>query len=58
MHSPLIYEPFGIVSLEVMAMEKPVVVGAQGVVGFKEQVVNGGPDEQTGNTSTVKIPLT
>ena len=41
---PSIYEPFGIVSLEAMAMEKPVVVGAHGVVGFKEQVVNGGPD--------------
>jgi glycosyltransferase involved in cell wall biosynthesis len=44
---PSIYEPFGIVSLEAMAMEKPVVVGARGVVGFKEQVVNGGT-EQTG----------
>ena len=44
---PSIYEPFGIVSLEAMAMEKPVVVGARGVVGFKEQIVNGGTD-QTG----------
>jgi glycogen synthase len=44
---PSIYEPFGIVSLEAMAMEKPVVVGAKGVVGFKEQIVNGGSD-QTG----------
>jgi glycogen synthase len=44
---PSLYEPFGIVSLEAMAMEKPVVVGARGVVGFKEQVVNGGT-EQTG----------
>ena len=42
---PSIYEPFGIVSLEAMAMEKPVVVGARGVVGFKEQVVNGGADQ-------------
>jgi glycogen synthase len=42
---PSIYEPFGIVSLEAMAMEKPVVVGARGVVGFKEQVVNSGPDQ-------------
>ncbi len=42
---PSTYEPFGIVSLEAMAMEKPVVVGARGVVGFKEQVVNGGPDQ-------------
>jgi glycogen synthase len=41
---PSIYEPFGIVSLEAMTMEKPIVVGAHGVVGFKEQVVNGGPD--------------
>ncbi len=44
---PSIYEPFGIVSLEAMAMEKPVVVGARGVVGFKEQIINGGTD-QTG----------
>ena len=42
---PSVYEPFGIVSLEAMAMEKPVVVGARGVVGFKEQVVNGGTDQ-------------
>jgi glycosyltransferase involved in cell wall biosynthesis len=33
---PSVYEPFGIVSLEAMAMEKPVVVGARGVVGFRE----------------------
>lgn len=44
---PSLYEPFGIVSLEAMALEKPIVVGARGVVGFKEQVVNGGSD-QTG----------
>ncbi len=42
---PSIYEPFGIVSLEAMAMEKPVVVGARGVVGFKEQVINSGVDQ-------------
>ncbi len=42
---PSTYEPFGIVSLEAMAMEKPVVVGARGVVGFKEQVVSSGPDQ-------------
>jgi glycogen synthase len=42
---PSVYEPFGIVSLEAMAMEKPVVVGARGVVGFKEQVINGGTDQ-------------
>jgi glycogen(starch) synthase len=44
---PSIYEPFGIVSLEAMAMEKPIVVGAQGVVGFREQVMPSGPN-QTG----------
>lgn len=42
---PSIYEPFGIVSLEAMALEKPIVVGARGVVGFREQVVNSGPDQ-------------
>ncbi|MEM1539450.1 MAG: glycosyltransferase family 4 protein, partial [Candidatus Bathyarchaeia archaeon] len=42
---PSTYEPFGIVSLEAMAMAKPIVVGAQGVVGFREQVVPSGPDQ-------------
>jgi glycosyltransferase involved in cell wall biosynthesis len=42
---PSTYEPFGIVSLEAMAMEKPVVVGARGVVGFKEQVISRGTDQ-------------
>jgi glycosyltransferase involved in cell wall biosynthesis len=28
-----------------MSMEKPIVVGAQGVVGFREQVVPSGPDQ-------------
>jgi len=42
---PSIYEPFGIVSLEAMAMEKPLIVGAQGVVGFREQVVPFGQDQ-------------
>ncbi|MEM3578364.1 MAG: glycosyltransferase family 4 protein [Candidatus Bathyarchaeia archaeon] len=42
---PSIYEPFGIVSLEAMAMAKPVVVGARGVVGFREQVVSSGPEQ-------------
>jgi glycosyltransferase involved in cell wall biosynthesis len=42
---PSTYEPFGIVCLEAMAMEKPVVVGARGVVGFKEQVLSSGPDQ-------------
>ena len=42
---PSVYEPFGIVSLEAMSMAKPVVVGARGVVGFREQVVSSGPDQ-------------
>lgn len=42
---PSIYEPFGIVSLEAMSMAKPVVVGARGVVGFREQVISSGPDQ-------------
>ena len=40
---PSISEPFGIVSLEAMSMEKPVVVGAKGVNGFREQVIPDGP---------------
>lgn len=36
---PSYYEPFGIVALEAMAMEKPVVVGASGVSGMREIVV-------------------
>lgn len=44
---PSLYEPFGIVSLEAMSMEKPVVVGARGVVGFREQVIPSG-DNQCG----------
>jgi glycosyltransferase involved in cell wall biosynthesis len=44
---PSTYEPFGIVSLEAMAMNKPVVVGGRGIVGFREQVASSGPD-QTG----------
>jgi glycogen(starch) synthase len=42
---PSVYEPFGIVSLEAMSMAKPVVVGARGVVGFREQVISSGPDQ-------------
>jgi glycosyltransferase involved in cell wall biosynthesis len=38
-------EPFGIVSLEAMSMRKPVVVGASGVSGFREQVIPVGPDQ-------------
>lgn len=42
---PSFYEPFGIVSLEAMSMEKPVVVGARGTVGFVEQVISSGPNQ-------------
>ena len=40
---PSVYEPFGIVSLEAMSMGKPIVVGAKGVGGFREQVMPAGP---------------
>jgi glycogen synthase len=42
---PSTYEPFGIVSLEAMSMGKPALVGARGVVGFREQVIPSGPDQ-------------
>jgi glycosyltransferase involved in cell wall biosynthesis len=42
---PSISEPFGIVSLEAMAMEKPIVVGARGVSGLREQVIPSGEDK-------------
>ncbi|MFX1520010.1 MAG: glycosyltransferase family 4 protein [Promethearchaeota archaeon] len=42
---PSHYEPFGIVSLEAMSMKKPVVVGAVGTSGFKEQVIETGTDQ-------------
>jgi len=41
---PSFYEPFGIVALEAMAMEKPIIVGARGVSGLREIVVASGPD--------------
>lgn len=45
---PSTYEPFGIVVLEAMAMEKPAIVGASGVVsGLREVVISSG-DNQTG----------
>ena len=42
---PSLYEPFGIVVLEAMSMEKPVVVGASGVSGMREIVVPSGPNQ-------------
>ena len=44
---PSLYEPFGIVCTEAMSMKKPVVVGAKGVTGMREQVVAEG-NEQCG----------
>jgi glycogen(starch) synthase len=45
---PSLYEPFGIVALEAMAMEKPIVVGARGVSGLREIVVPPSSDRPTG----------
>jgi glycosyltransferase involved in cell wall biosynthesis len=42
---PSLYEPFGIVALEAMSMEKPVVVGASGVSGMREFVIADGEDQ-------------
>ena len=39
---PSLYEPFGIVCTEAMSMAKPVVVGAKGTSGMKEQVIPNG----------------
>jgi glycosyltransferase involved in cell wall biosynthesis len=44
---PSLYEPFGIVVLEAMSMERPVVVGAAGVSGMREVVTCYG-EEQCG----------
>jgi glycosyltransferase involved in cell wall biosynthesis len=44
---PSTYEPFGIVVLEAMSMERPVVVGAAGVSGMREIVICCG-EEQCG----------
>jgi glycosyltransferase involved in cell wall biosynthesis len=44
---PSLYEPFGIVVLEAMSMERPVVVGAAGISGMREIVTPTG-DEQCG----------
>ena len=42
---PSLYEPFGIVALEAMSMERPVVVGAAGVSGMREIVICRGEDQ-------------
>jgi glycosyltransferase involved in cell wall biosynthesis len=39
---PSKYEPFGIVCTEAMSMGKPVVVGARGTSGMREQVIPAG----------------
>lgn len=44
---PSLYEPFGIVVLEAMSMERPVVVGAAGISGMREIVICCG-EEQCG----------
>jgi len=44
---PSFYEPFGIVVLEAMSMERPVIVGAAGISGMREIVVCCG-EEQCG----------
>lgn len=42
---PSLYEPFGIVCTEAMAMKKPVVVGAHGTSGMREQVIPSGTEQ-------------
>lgn len=44
---PSLYEPFGIVAIEAMSMERPVVVGGAGVSGMREVVICCG-EEQCG----------
>jgi glycogen(starch) synthase len=39
---PSLYEPFGIVCTEAMSMQKPVVVGARGTNGMREQIIING----------------
>jgi len=41
---PSKYEPFGIVCTEAMSMGKPVVVGASGTSGMREQIIPYGPE--------------
>jgi len=42
---PSLYEPFGIVCTEAMSMGKPVVVGARGTNGMREQIIPDGDDQ-------------
>ena len=42
---PSLYEPFGIVCTEAMSMKKPVIVGARGVTGMREQIIAEGTDQ-------------
>jgi glycosyltransferase involved in cell wall biosynthesis len=42
---PSLYEPFGIVCTEAMSMQKPVVVGARGTNGMREQIIVDGDDK-------------
>lgn len=42
---PSLYEPFGIVCTEAMSMAKPVVVGARGTNGMREQIIINGNDK-------------
>lgn len=42
---PSLYEPFGIVCTEAMSMKKPVIVGARGVSGMREQIIAEGEDQ-------------
>jgi len=42
---PSLYEPFGIVCTEAMSMGKPVVIGARGTNGMREQVIASGNDQ-------------
>lgn len=42
---PSLYEPFGIVCTEAMAMAKPTIVGARGTNGMREQIIPTGDDQ-------------
>jgi len=42
---PSLYEPFGIVCTEAMSMAKPVVVGARGTNGMREQIIPDGENQ-------------